>query len=73
MASQAPTIVQQWLGGKCWEIQQHHNQDAQEYNTPKKAKLAKAQLTRWHKKVCSDLRLLLVLMFVLLVSTATHH
>jgi hypothetical protein len=28
MASQALTKVQQWLGGKCREIQQHHNQDA---------------------------------------------
>jgi hypothetical protein len=46
MASQAPTIVQQWLGGKCREIQQHQNQDAQQYETQKKAKLAKAQFTR---------------------------
>jgi hypothetical protein len=69
MASQAPTIVQQWLGGKCRKIQQHHNQDAQEYKTKKKAKLEKAQFTRWRKKVCFDLKFLLVL----LISTATHH
>jgi hypothetical protein len=73
MASQAPTMIQCWLHGKCWEIQQNHNWDAQEYNTQKKENLAKAELTRWCKQVYFHLVLLLALMSMLLMSTATNH
>jgi hypothetical protein len=72
MASQAPTIIQRWLCGKFQEIQKKQNQDAREYNTQKKERLAKAQFTRWRKKVCFDMVLMLLLMFMLLVSLGLY-
>jgi hypothetical protein len=67
MASQAPTIVQRWLCGKCQEIQKNQNQDAREYDNQKKERLAKAQFTRWRKKVCFDIVFMLLLWFMLLM------
>ena len=50
-AGQAPAVIQQWVNTKCWEIWEAATLAGENYNQMKAAKVAKAQLERWQKKV----------------------